>query len=174
MSLGPMAMETLMASLSEGAIVVREFAVALCSLALGWFMLASASLRLKNWSDPKRTYGFASVTARFFVGAAFINAADYLNMQVMTWTGDAMPATNAMSVMPSAGSTVPTMILQTAMMWIATLGVLAIIKGTRLIVKAADGSGGAATQEDPGWTAAVYIVSGSLGVNLWRFVSGYV
>jgi hypothetical protein len=55
--------------------------------------------------------------------------------------------------------------------WVATLGVMAILKGTRLIVKAADGAGqNMSMHEDPGWTAMVYIISGSIGVNLWRWV----
>lgn len=166
---------TFLAALNEGAGVLRDFAISLCSVALGWFLIGAAGVRMMKWSDPRRSYGWASVTARFVVGTAFLNAADYINMNVLTWTGSAMASTNAMTVLPSAGASVPKMILQTTLMWVATLGVLAILKGTRLIVKAADGSGQAASmQEDPGWTAAVYIVAGSLGVNLWRFVGDYI
>lgn len=164
-----------LSTLNQGAGVLRDFAISLCSVALGWYLVGAAGVKMLKWNDPRRSYGWPSVTARFVVGTAFINATEYINMHVLTWTGSAMASTNAMTVLPSAGASVPKMILQTTLMWVATLGVLAILKGTRLIVKAADGSGQAASmQEDPGWTAAVYIVAGSLGVNLWRFVGDWI
>jgi hypothetical protein len=168
-----MDIQALLSSANEGAVVVRQFAIALCSMALGWWLVGAAGTRMVKWNDPRRSYGWASIMTRFVVGTFFINATEYINMQVTTWTGEGMPAVNAMSVMPAAGGSVPKMILQTTLMWIATMGVIAIIKGTRLIVKAADGNN-QSQQEDPGWTAAVYIVSGSIGVNLWRWVSPYV
>jgi hypothetical protein len=156
-------------NLTEGAIVLRQFAIALCSMALGWYLVGQAGVKMLKWSDPRRQYGAASIGARFVVGTAFINATDYLQMQVLTWTGQGVGSANAMSVMPS-GASVPRMILGALLTWVATLGVMAILKGTRLIVKAADGSGQSGSMhEDPGWTAFVYIVSGSLGVNLWRW-----
>lgn len=168
-------LQALLSALQEGAGVLRTFAITICSMVLGWYLVGAAGVRMAKWDDPRRSYGWASVTARFVVGTWFINAADYINMQVETWSGTGMANNNAMTVLPNAGGSVPQMILQTTMMWVATLGVLAIIKGTRLIIKAADGAGQSASMhEDPGWTAAVYIVSGSLGVNLWRFVSGYI
>lgn len=164
-----MDLNALLASFYSGAAIVKDFAIALCSLVLGWYLVGNAAYRMTRWSDQRRTYGWGSVSARFIVGTFFINANAYINMQVLTWTGQAMPTTNSMSVMPGGGGSVPKMILQCVLAWMATLGVLAIIKGTRLIVKAADG--GPSQVEDPGWTAAVYIVAGAFGVNLWRFVA---
>lgn len=170
-----MSLEAILSSMTEGAGVLREFFIALCSYALGWYLVGMAGAKMLNWNDPRRTYGWNSVAARFIVGTCFIHASEYINMQVLTWTGYGLPADNAMSVMPASGSSVPMMIMQTVMAWVATLGVIAIIKGTRLIVKAADGSGQPASMhEDPGWTAGVYIVAGSFGVNLWRWVSPYI
>lgn len=163
-----MDLNTLLASFNEGAAVVKELAISVCSLALGWYFVGSAAHRMTKWSDARRTYGWGSVSARFLVGTFFINANAYINMQVLTWTGEAMPLTNSMSVMPGGGDSVPKMILQCVLAWMATLGVLAIIKGTRLIVKLGDG--GQSQTEDPGWTAAVFIIAGAIGVNLWRFV----
>lgn len=164
-----MDLNALLASLYLGAKVVREFAIALCSLGLGWYLVGNAAYRMARWGDARRTYGWGSVSARFIVGTFFINANAYINMQVLTWTGQTMPSSNAMSVIPSGGDSVPKMIFQCVLAWLATLGVLAIIKGTRLIVKANDG--GSSQVEDPGWTAAVFIVAGAFGVNLWRFVA---
>lgn len=164
-----MDLPALLASFNEGAVVVKEFAIGVCSLCLGWFLVGSAAQRMLKWSDARRTYGWGSVSARFIVGTFFINAYAYINMQVLTVTGQAMPAANSMSVIPSGGESVPKMILQCVLAWMATLGVLAIIKGTRLIVKMGDG--GQSQTEDPGWTAAVFIVAGAFGVNLWRFVA---
>jgi hypothetical protein len=163
-----MDLTALLASFYEGANVVKEFAIAVCSLALGWYLVGNAAFRMTKWGDPRRTYGWGSVSARFIVGTFFINAHAYINMQVLTVTGQAMPLTNSMSVMPGGGDSVPKMIFQCVLAWMATMGVLAIIKGTRLIVKAGDG--GQSQVEDPGWTAAVFIVAGAFGVNLWRFV----
>lgn len=168
-----MDLNALLSSLNEGAVVLRDFAIALCSIVLGWWLLYTAAIRLLKWSDPRRQYGVPSVMARFIVGSLFVSASDYLNMQVLTWTGETMPAGNAMSVMADAGGSVPKMIAQTALVWVATLGVLAILRGTSLVVKAADGNG-QSQQEDPAWTAAVFIVSGSIGVNLWRWVGPYL
>lgn len=167
-----MDLNALLASFYEGASVVKDFAIALCSMVLGWFLIGSAAYRMLKWGDRNRTYGWGSVSARFIVGTFFVNANAYINMQVLTWTGLAMPATNSMSVMPGGGDSVPTMIFQCVLAWVATLGVLAIIKGTRLIVKVGDG--GQSQVEDPGWTAAVFIVAGAVGVNLWRFVQPYI
>lgn len=164
-----MDLQALLASFSEGAVVVKEFAIAICSLCLGWFLVGSAAQRMLKWHDTRRTYGWGSVSARFIVGTFFINASAYINMQVLTVTGQAMPDANSMSVMPSSGYSVPIMIFQCVLAWLGTLGVLAIIKGTRLIVKMGDG--GSSQNEDPGWTAAVFIVAGAFGVNLWRFVA---
>lgn len=164
-----MDLQALLASFNEGAVVVKEFAIALCSLCLGWFLVGSAAQRMAKWNDSRRTYGWGSVSARFIVGTFFINANAYINMQVLTVTGQVMPVTNSMSVMPSGGDSVPKMILQCVLAWMATLGVLAIIKGTRLLVKWGDG--GQSQTEDPAWTAAVFIVAGAFGVNLWRFVA---
>lgn len=168
-----MDLNALLSSLNEGAVVLRDFAIALCATVLGWWLLYSAAIRLLKWSDPRRQYGAPSVAARFIVGSLFVSGSDYLNMQVLTWTGETMPAGNAMSVIAETGGSVPKMILQTALVWIATLGVLAILRGTSLIVKAADGNG-QSQQEDPAWTAAVFIVSGSIGVNLWRWAGPYI
>ena len=157
--------------LAQGAVVLRQFVIALCSMVLGWWIITMACIKMLKWSDPRRQYGAPSIAARFVVGSLFANAADYLQMQVLTWTGQGMASDNAMSVMPAAGSSVPRMILGTLLAWVATVGVMAILKGTRLIIKAADGSGqGGSMHEDPGWTAFVYIVSGAIGVNLWRWV----
>lgn len=164
-----MDLNALLATFTEGATTVKDFAIALCSLCLGWFLVGSAAYRMLRWNDTRRTYGWGSVSMRFIVGTFFVNASAYINMQVLTWTGQAMPTGNSMSVMPPAGDSVPKMILQCVLAWMATLGVLAIIKGTRLLVKSADG--GQSQTEDPGWTAAVFIVAGAFGVNLWRFVS---
>lgn len=164
-----MDLNSLLASLYDGASTVKYFAIAVCSLVLGWYLVGNAAYRMTRWNDARRTYGWGSVSVRFIVGTFFINANAYINMQVLTWTGQGMPAANSMSVMPAAGDSVPKMIFQCVLAWLATLGVLAIIKGTRLIVKAADG--GQSQVEDPGWTAAVFIVAGAFGVNLWRFVA---
>lgn len=164
-----MDLQALLASFTEGAEVIKEFAIGVCSFCLGWFLVGSAAQRMMKWNDSRRTYGWGSVSARFIVGTFFINAHAYLNMQVLTVTGLAMPVANSMSVMPSGGDSVPKMILQCVLAWMATLGVLAILKGTRLLVKMGDG--GQSQTEDPGWTAAVFIVAGAFGVNLWRFVS---
>lgn len=168
-----MDVSALLSSLNEGAVVLRDFAIALCSTVLGWWLIYTGSIRMLKWDDPRRQYGVPSVLARFIVGAFFASAADYLNMQVLTWTGETMAANNSMTVMPDAGGSVPTMIVKTALVWIATMGVLAILRGTSLIVKAADGNG-QSQQEDPAWTAAVFIVSGSIGVNLWRWAGPYL
>ncbi len=165
-----MDIQSFLETLTQGAVVVRQFAIALCSMALGWFLIGQAGVKMLKWSDPRRQYGAPSIAARFVVGSLFNNASDYLQMQVLTWTGQGMGSDNAMSVMPSSGASVPRMIIATVLAWVATVGVMAILKGTRLIVKAADGSGQSGSMhEDPGWTAFVYIVSGSLGVNLWRW-----
>lgn len=166
-----MDLSAFLGAMNDGAIALRQFFIALCSYAVGWFLVGQAGIRLAKWDSRNRSYGIGSVGARLLVGTCFVNAAEYINMQVLTWSGEEMPSANAMSVMSGGGSSVPQMILQTTMIWMATMGVIAIIKGTRLIIKAADGSGQPASMhEDPGWTAAVYIVAGSLGVNLWRFV----
>jgi len=166
-----MDIQSFLNSLGHGAIVLRQFAIALVSMALGWWLVTAAGIKMLKWSDPRRQYGAAAIAARFVVGTAFINATDWLQVQVMTWTGQGMAASNAMSVMPPSGSSVPRMILGVTLTWVATLGVMAILKGTRLIVKAADGAGqNMSMHEDPGWTAMVYIISGSIGVNLWRWV----
>lgn len=168
-----MDINALLEAFNTGSVAVRNLAVAVCSTVLGWWLMGTAGQRMVNWNNPRRQYGWPSIAARFVVGTMFVNASQYLNMQVLTWTGAAMPAANAMSLMPGGGGgSVPKMIFQTTLLWMATMGVIAILKGTSLIVKAAEGN--SQQQEDPAWTAAVYIVSGSIGVNLWRFVNPFV
>lgn len=152
---------------------IKVFAVGLFSTVIGWWMLVSAGIRLAKWSDPRRNYGAPSVLARAIVGSLFIESASYLNSVTMTLTGMGMPDVNAMSVMPDNVGGGPTaMMFGAGLAWLAALGVLAIFNGTRLLIKGADGAGQGSSEQDPIWTGCIYIVSGAIGVNIWRFVGG--
>lgn len=159
---------------TKAADVIKELTVAIFSNVIGWYLLASSAWRLVKWHDQRRQYGGASILVRSVVGTLFIQSATYLNMVALTVTGYDLPASNAMSVV-SAGDTVPAMVFKSALVWLAALGVIAILRGTQLLVKAGDGGGSnGGSDSDPVWTGCIYIVSGAIGVNLWRFVSGLI
>lgn len=171
-----MSLDELLSMLVKDAGILKEFVVALFSYVIGWFVLATALIRLAKWSDPRRSYGAASILVRSVVGTFFIQSATYLNMMALTVTGYGVSNTNAMSVMPStgAGSGIPGQIFSAVLAWLATLGVIAMLHGAQLIIKAGDGSSNTPTDSDPKWTGCIFIVSGAIGVNLWRFVGGLI
>jgi len=169
-----MSLDELLAMLVKDAGILRDFAVALFSYVIGWYVLGTGIYRLAKWSDPRRSYGGASVVVRSVIGTCFIQSATYLNTMALTVTGYGVSNTNAMSVMPptSTGSGIPGQIFTAVLAWLAALGVIAIFHGGQLIIKAGDGSSNTPTDSDPKWTGCIFIVSGAIGVNLWRFVSG--
>lgn len=170
-----MGIEELLQTISQGASVVRQFAIALASNVIGFFFLISAGIKLVKWGDPRRSYGVAAVIVRAIVGTLFIQASAYLNMAVLTVTGYGMPDNNAMSVMPSGDGGIPAMVFKTALLWLGTLGAIAILNGARMLVKASDGqTGQSASQEDPMWTGFIYIGAGAIGINIWRFVGDLI
>jgi hypothetical protein len=170
-----MTLEDFLGIVTRDAEILKSAVVGIFALVVGWWYLFSAGFRLLKWSDQKRTYGWPSVIARCFIGACLINASTYVNSMVVTVTGE--PPVNAMSVMPaSAGGSGPAgMIMAAVLAWVAALGVIAILRGSMLIVKSADGQQqGQDSHSDPVWVGLVFIVSGSVGVNLWRFTSGLI
>lgn len=160
---------------AQAAGIIKEFAVAVAASVIGWYYLINAGWRLIKWSDQRRQYGAASIMVRAIVGTLFIQASTYINMVVLTVTGQAVGSENAMSVMPSGGGgDVPRMIFQTALIWLGAFGVIAILRGATLLVKASDSGSGAPSEKDPMFTAFIYIIAGAIGVNLWRFVGNLV
>lgn len=168
-----MGIEELIAALIQAADVLKQFAVALCMYGIGWGLFISAGWRLVKYGDARRQYTMASVGTRALVGSLLIQASEYVNSVVQTVTGASASANNAMSVMPASGSSVPMMVFQAALAWLGALGVIAILRGATLMVKAGDSAGGGqGSEKDPLWTGFVFMFSGALGVNLWRFTSG--
>lgn len=162
-------------TVSQAADAIKALAIAIFSNVIGWWLLISGGIRLAKWGQPNRQYGVSSIIARTAIGSCFIQGSQYLNTVVMTVTGSGMPASNAMSVMPSSSGGEPVaMVFTAALGWLAALGVVAILNGTRLIVKATDGHGNQSAQEDPIWTGCIYIFAGAIGVNLWRFIGGLI
>lgn len=161
-----------LAVLTHAAQVIKQLAIAVAMNVVGVFYLGSALVRTLKWSDQRRNYGVPSIAGRAFSGTALIQASDTINTAVLTFTGALPDQNNAMSVMPSsAGGTVAGMVFGAALAWLATLGAIAILHGIHLIVKAGDG-GQNSSVPDPGWTGCVFIVSGAIGINMWRFVGG--
>lgn len=164
-----------LALVTRNAGILKTSALEIASFVIGWAFMLSAGIRLLKWSDPQRRYGMMSVIVRSAMGACLINAGTFINSVVLTVTGEA-PA-NAMTVMPpGAGGGGPAgLILAAVLTWVGALGVIAIIRGVLLLVKAADGQAQQQeSQSDPVWTGLIFIVSGAFGVNLWRFMSGLV
>lgn len=169
-----MDIQAFLTDMIRGATALRDFAIALAASAVGWYYMVSAGWRLARWNDPKRQYGAGSVVGRSVVGTMFINASSYLNMMAITFTGFGLPDANSMSVISGGGGGVPQMVVKTALIWLACLGVIAMLRGAQLIAKASDNGSGAPTEKDPMFTGLVFIVSGAIGVNLWRFASSFI
>lgn len=167
-----MGLEEFLQMLARFAEAIRALAVAVMAYAVGWWLLFSAGIRLVKWTDPRRQYGVPSIIGRSVGGTAFINSAQYLNMTVLTFTGYASSGSGAMNVMPSAGGGVVGLVFSTALAWLAALGAIAIFHGSNMLIKSADGAG--QSQQDPVWTGCIFIVSGAIGVNLWRFVGDLI
>lgn len=158
----------------QAAIVVRQFGVAFTTYVLGFASLGWGLFILGTWNSPRRQHGAGAVVGRVFVGTLFINSATWLNSVALTVTGYGVPAQNASSLVGSGGS-VPQQIFTAALVWVATLGVLSILRGTHLLIVAGDSAGRPTSmQEDPLWTGLIHIVAGAIGVNLSRFVSGLI
>jgi hypothetical protein len=168
-----MSLSSFLAALSQAATVIQSLAGAIFSGLVGIWLMYSGVVRLATWGDARRQYGISSVLMRFAVGSLLINYATTLNMVVLTFTGQSGGmSSNSMSVMPSSSSGgVAGTVIQVALLWCATFGVVAIGRGLLLFVKASDNGGGGPSNQDPVWTGAVFCVSGAIGVNLWRFVS---
>lgn len=161
--------------ITRAASVVRDLVVGIFANIVGWYLFGSGLLRMATWGSPRRNYGAMSIIVRSGIGTVLIQSSQWLNMMALSLTGYGVSAQNAMSVTtPGAGSGIPGMVFSAVLAWLATLGVIAILHGTSMFVKAGDGSSSQPTNSDPKFTAVVFIVSGCIGINLWRFTSGLI
>lgn len=160
--------ELLSAGLSM-AQALQGLAIALASLALGWYLVLNAGYRIAKWSDHRRQYGWPSIFMRASVGAVFISAQWTLSAAAETFTGQGMDENSAMSVFQSGGSPVQR-IVGVVLAWVAFLGVVAVLRGFMLWVKAADNGGGGSVERDPMWAGSIFIIAGAVGINMWRFI----
>jgi hypothetical protein len=169
-----MSLSEFLSAMTSNAGILQNFVISLFANVIGWYVLGTGGVRLVKWGSPRRDYGASSIMVRTVIGTLFIQATPYLNMAATTVTGYGLSTSNAMSVMPSGGNATVAAIFAAVLAWMAVLGVIAMLHGAQLLIKAGDGSGNQATDSDPKWTGCVFIFSGAIGVNLWRFVGGVI
>lgn len=158
--------------LSYGVEVARaliQLALGVATLVLGVYLIGSAGYRLARWGDPRRQYGFGSIAMRTGMGSAFLSAQWMVSTIAETVTGQGFDTNGAMSVF-NAGGTPVQKIFGVALAWAAALGVVAVLRGGMLWVKASDSAHGGQMERDPWWTGAIFMFAGGIGINLWRFV----
>lgn len=159
--------------LTEGFQAIGAFVLAFTVNVYGFFLIGNAIYKVVQSSRRSSgDVGYLGQAVRAGIGSLLTQASAFIEGIVVAITQKSVDAAGPMSVMPAVGGEQLTKVLQLGFVACFVFGTIAIIRGASLWASAADGGGqGSKSDSSPAFVGAVYIFSGAIGINAWRFSS---